>query len=1387
MTKKSILALLLVLTMCLSIFPSVAFAAEDVQPAPAEEEEEIVQNGEVEVVSEIAENGVISSVTYTVSFDANGGVETYDDQYVKAGEKVAAPADPTQDGYIFDGWYEKIVDEGNGAVYYSVYDFDLPVNGDLELVALWSSALSKEELNAALTVQKNSLKLGNAPMGSPGNEGTDVQSGDEANVGTGVAQIDNVKYETLAAAFASITDGTAKTIEVLANSTGAGIVVPSGRNITVNFNNHSYTVVEGPGAGSEGTQNQVFQLLQGSTIVFNDGVIAVGEENATLNTYYRVIQNYANLTLNNMEVKGDNLKTYSGFTNSVIESDNGVVALTGSTKIRDVTGGANPIKAVNVDAWNGSYPAGTQLTVNLGAGGEIGTIHCFTEGSGTAATSTLAIEAGTVGALTVAEGNTVAVTKAETASVAAPAGYKWVLNETTGKDELVAIVYVAQIGDVKYETLAAAIAAVPANTQTTITMIADETIVGNAGVTVAAGKIIVLDLNGFTVKNAVNENTTSQVITNNGILTIQDSSAAGTGLLMNAIQEGTQPGEWWSTPQYNYATNVIKNSGTLNVESGTIRQTAAGSICYAIDNNSTSYDSVVNIKGGTVTDDYGTVIRMFCNSATKKNEINISGGIVTTTGTAALWIQLPNSDATKAMKATLNVTGGTLHGGTYAFYDYTYGNSFDATQYTLSGGTFDGSIFSYGANIEIKGGTFNGDVAIKQANAPSNVSVSGGKFADDVYTYGEYASEGFITGGVFATKTYVYEGDTYDCDWMDLVNEDCCVVDNTDPATKDDYPYAVGKAVAQIGETKYTTLAAAIAAVPTDGTATTITMIADETVNVATGALTIAAGKNVVLELNGNTVTGYCESGTASALFTNNGTLTIQDATDTNKNGSGNGKIYAGANPAWIYEGGEDYSGSYASNMISNRGLLVIESGYLESTTSGSAAYIIDNYSNGNVTINGGYLYNYHTNAIRLFCNSATAENTVTVNGGIIKGYCPIWVQGASKSNEKGALIINGGEIYTTEKAVVNGTTAIEDGNSYLYMWPSNENMSMTITGGTFYTNVCAWGNGAFTISGGRFGGYVYSATQTGFISGGIYKVEPDADYIAYGLAAVENTDEATREDYPYMIGHVHTYEYNKPNWKWTVINGNWSATVSYPCVLGDAYEVVQAVVTKGDVDPQTSEVTYTATDSAHDKTDTKTVVETYTVSYNGGTQTFKYGTAFKAGEEGGTLYDWYVKEDGKTYDDEHPDGDLRAKGTSVFYLPVVANATVTKQESASQSDPQEPVANASATATVAPGATTGTVVYHVTWSLPEGAQITSEKIYRAVSTIGKEGITEDTVIEKGTQHDVNLNVRNGDYTLTLQNVKANKDMHLVLVIKYTLPGVSEIQTLKDYTVVTVQ
>lgn len=632
---------------------------------------------------------------------------------------------------------------------------------------------------------------------------------------------------------------------------------------------------------------------------------------------------------------------------------------------------------------------------------------------------------------------------------------------------------VAKIGDVEYASLAEAVAAVPTDgTETTITMIDDESIEGNAGVTIAATQNVVLDLNGKTVKNLVNEDKSSQVITNKGTLTIKDSSTEGTGLLTNAVAEGTNAGEWWGTTQYNYATNVITNTGTLIVESGEIYETAAGSICYAIDNNSSAADAILTVNGGYIHKETGTAVRQFCNSTTKENTINMNGGTIEA-GYAGIWIQLPGSSS-QAKKLGLNVTGGTLK-GEYAFYDYTSGDVFDASQYNISGGTFDGNVFSYGANVAISGGEFNGEVAVKQTN-PSTVSVTGGTFASDVYTYGDNASTGFITGGTFLTKTYEYESETYECDWIS------CLAEGFELAENADGTFGVKESeIAKIGDTIFSSLAAAVAAVPTDGTETTITMIDDANI-LGNAGVTIAAGQNIVLDLNGKTVKNLVNENKASQLITNKGTLKITgEGTMTNELADG---TIAGDWPTY----------NYATNLITNLGTLTIENGTYENTQDSGITYTLDNNSNGvpaTATINGGKFISAGNAAVRMFCNSTTAANTLTINGGYFEGnYYAVSVSNASGATKAGSLTINDGEFESRA----------DEYNACVANWESNKSSNIAVS-----------------ITGGKFNDYVLIASNAN-VTGGTYKynkyTDPDdgtvydlSSYLAAGFELNENAD----------------------------------------------------------------------------------------------------------------------------------------------------------------------------------------------------------------------------------------------------------------------------------------
>ena len=63
---------------------------------------------------------------FTVKFDANNNTPIVT-QKVKPGGILEVPTDPVKEGYDFDGWY--LGDER--------YNFNLPVESDLTLIAKW--------------------------------------------------------------------------------------------------------------------------------------------------------------------------------------------------------------------------------------------------------------------------------------------------------------------------------------------------------------------------------------------------------------------------------------------------------------------------------------------------------------------------------------------------------------------------------------------------------------------------------------------------------------------------------------------------------------------------------------------------------------------------------------------------------------------------------------------------------------------------------------------------------------------------------------------------------------------------------------------------------------------------------------------------------------------------------------------------------------------------------------------------------------------------------------------------------------------------------------------------------------------------------------------------
>lgn len=174
-----------------------------------------------------------------------------------------------------------------------------------------------------------------------------------------VAKIGDTTYPTLAAAVDAVPQNTSTTITLLMDAAGDGIRVGKrmidGKevdwpmNITFDLAGHTYNI-DGDTVGSSGTETNGFQLLKNSTVTFKNGKITSTKAKI-------LIQNYCNLTLEDMVLDGSNLAGTGPYTLSL---NNGTVNITGNTSILAKEDGV----AFDVYYWPSSYPDGVQVTVN---------------------------------------------------------------------------------------------------------------------------------------------------------------------------------------------------------------------------------------------------------------------------------------------------------------------------------------------------------------------------------------------------------------------------------------------------------------------------------------------------------------------------------------------------------------------------------------------------------------------------------------------------------------------------------------------------------------------------------------------------------------------------------------------------------------------------------------------------------------------------------------------------------------------------------------------------------------------------------------------------------------------------------------------------------------
>ena len=260
----------------------------------------------------------------------------------------------------------------------------------------------------------------------------------------------------------------------------------------------------------------------------------------------------------------------------------------------------------------------------------------------------------------------------------------------------------------------------------------------------------------------------------------------------------------------------------------------------------------------------------------------------------------------------------------------------------------------------------------------------------------------FFFVGWFTDNTYTTE-----------ITEDTVFLESTEIIAKwVDQTY-----VACVGTNCYTTLAAAVNAVPTTGVKTTIRILQDITVTATT---TIPNTKYIELNIGNNTI--QTTSGTY-ALFTNNGKLDIKDGT-----------LYS--------------SGGY---IIHNKGsaTLNISGGTFTYNKTSDTEHKVIEMDGGTVNITDG----------NLSCNSRAAvinanAGVLNISGGTIKG----------SNTYKGQSIYNNGATTTISGTAYLENVSANDGNGRACV--HNNAGTVNILGGTMISkgNSAVKNNGTMTI-----------------------------------------------------------------------------------------------------------------------------------------------------------------------------------------------------------------------------------------------------------------------------------------------------------------------------------
>ncbi|WP_243029910.1 S-layer homology domain-containing protein [Butyricicoccus sp. AM05-1] len=553
----------------------------------------------------------------------------------------------------------------------------------------------------------------------------------------------------------------------------------------------------------------------------------------------------------------------------------------------------------------------------------------------------------------------------------------------TGSSEVTSAV--AKIGDATYSTLADAV--VNAKTGDTIVMTA-ATDISKTGLSITSGKDITLDLNGYEVKAA---NTGAGNIKVYGKLTLKDStdtSANGEGQGKITTVTKTYIRNQADQPII-YAVNgdFVMQSGLIDTATGITNNSDNGQFGVGVQNETAN--ASVTIEGGKIKAGWYAVSGNG-QMLNHDGNITVNGGILESTADYAIY---------HPQAGTTTINGGVIYG-------HAGGIQINRGTLVVNNGTVTSKgIGSTGSWGDGTGGTNNAAIHANAKYGDVSVSIKDGK----VTAEGNAVT---IVQGTKHTATVAVSGGTFSSDVSAYCEKNYYTEKNADNT------YTVKSmkdvAVAKIDDTYYKTLADAVAAAQNGATVKLLANINGQTV--------IPADKNIVLDLNGKTMTH-----TGTTLY-NSGTLVVKDSSADKS-----GKIVSTGNVGIGVNHNSTTTIEYA-NIQAQEGAVI--TGYATGATitiEDGVFTALDNAvvaGNGNKTDKNTEGTPERVNANKITINGGTFNGMIKTSGYVACGIYAPWKDnivvnggtfnitgGAGIVARGGIVVVNNGEFNTTGNA----------------------------------------------------------------------------------------------------------------------------------------------------------------------------------------------------------------------------------------------------------------------------------------------------------------------------------------------------------------------------------